>query len=81
MSRRGSPRRELLTRLLEAHERSRSYGRAAPWPRDVIVKLDARAFPDAFAPNGLERRASLVAAAASSPPKDARGSSATPAAR
>lgn len=59
-----SPRRELLERLLEAHERSASYGRPAPWPRDVILRLDARHFPDAFAPDGRERRASLVSAAA-----------------
>lgn len=59
-----SPRRELLARLLEAHERSVSYGRPAPWPRDVILKLDARSFPDAFAPDGRERRVSLVTAAA-----------------
>src|SRR3989449_2853650 len=58
-----SPRRELLARLLESHERSVSYGRSTPWPREVILRLDARTFPDAFAPEGRERRAALVAAA------------------
>jgi hypothetical protein len=56
-------RRELLHRLLEQHERGRSFGRPAPWPRDVIVKLDARHFPDAFQPDGRERLAALRAAA------------------
>jgi hypothetical protein len=54
---------ELLARLLSTYERSVSYGRPAPWPRDVIVKVDARTFPDAFAPEGREHRASLVTAA------------------
>jgi hypothetical protein len=54
---------ELLNRLLRAHERSVSYGRPAPWPREVILKLNASAFPDAFAPEGRERRASLIATA------------------
>ena len=45
-------RMELLTRTLDAHERSVSFGRPAPWPRDVIVKLDAATFPAAFAPDG-----------------------------
>ncbi len=58
------PRLELLARLLEAHERSVSYGRPAPWARDVILALDARTFPDAFAPDGRERRRSLVDSAA-----------------
>jgi hypothetical protein len=52
---------ELLERLLEAHERSVSYGKPGPWPRDVILKLDARTFPADFAPDGRERRASLWA--------------------
>jgi len=58
-----SPRGKLLARLLEAHERSVSYSRPAPWPRDVILKLDAKSFPEAFAPDGRERRAALLAAA------------------
>lgn len=58
-----SPRGALLTRLLQAHEHSVSYGRAGPWPRDVILKLDARTCPEAFAPDGREKRALLVAAA------------------
>ena len=58
-----SPRMELLTRILDAHERSMSFGRPGPWPRDVIIKLDASAFPDAFAPEGRQSRAMLFAAA------------------
>lgn len=58
-----SPQRDLLARLLEAHERSVSYGRPAPWPRDVILRVDAKTFPEAFAPDGRERRASIIAAA------------------
>ena len=58
-----SLRTELLTRLLDTHERSACYGRPSPWPRDVIINLDSRAFPDAFAPEGRERRASLTFAA------------------
>jgi hypothetical protein len=54
---------ELLNELLRAHERSISYGRPAPWPRDVILKLNPKTFPDAFAPDGRERRGSIVAAA------------------
>lgn len=57
-----SPRAEILTRMLDAHERSVSYGRSAPWPRDVIVELNAKGFPDAFAPDGRERWTALVAA-------------------
>jgi len=54
----------LLTRILDAHERSVSFGRPAPWPRDVIVTLDATTFPDAFAPDGRHARGVLFAAAA-----------------
>jgi hypothetical protein len=54
---------ELLTRLLEAHERSTSYNRPGPWPRDVILKLDARSYPEIFAPDGREKRALIMAAA------------------
>ena len=56
-------RRDLLVMLLEAHERSASYGRPAPWPRDVIVKLDAQTFPEASAPAGREARTALFTAA------------------
>lgn len=56
-------RRELLHRLLEQYERGRSYGRPAPWPRDLIVRLDARHFPEAFHPDGRETLAALRAAA------------------
>jgi len=56
-------RRKLLHRLLEQYERGRSFGRAAPWPRDVIVRLDARAFPEAFHPDGREALSALRAAA------------------
>ncbi len=54
----------LLTRILDAHERSVSFGRPPPWPRDVIVKLDAATFPDAFAPDGRQSREMWLAAAA-----------------
>ena len=53
----------LVTALLDGHERSRAFGQPAPWPRDVIVKLDATTFPDAFAPDGREALAALRAAA------------------
>ncbi len=56
-------RRTLLHRLLEQYERGRSFGRPAPWPRDVIVRLDARAFPEAFHPDGREALSALRAAA------------------
>lgn len=61
------PRRQgritLLSRLLEAHERSRSFGRPAPWPRDVLLRIDAREFPSAFGAEGREELAALRAAA------------------
>lgn len=59
-----SPRTELLVRLLEAHERSVWFSRPGPWSRDVIVRLDGGTFPEAFAPDGLDARKSLAAAAA-----------------
>lgn len=59
-----SPRTELLTRVLDAHERSVSFGRPAPWPRDVIVKVDSATFPEAFAPDGRQLRGMLLATAA-----------------
>jgi hypothetical protein len=59
-----SARTELLTRLLEAYERSSSFATPGPWRRDVILKLDSATFPAAFAPDGRERRAHLLTAAA-----------------
>lgn len=56
-------RRELLHRLLEQYERSRAFGRAEPWARDLILRLDARHFPDAFHPDGRETLAALRAGA------------------
>jgi Wadjet anti plasmid transformation system JetA-like protein len=56
-------RQRILTALLEKHERSVSYGRPAPWPQDVILRLDKKAFPEAFAPDGREIRTQLVVAA------------------
>lgn len=56
-------RRELLQRLLEQYERGRSFRRPAPWPRDLIVRLDARHFPAAYHPDGREALAALRAAA------------------
>jgi hypothetical protein len=49
-----SARRELLTRLLDAYERSAMYGRKAPWARPVCLRLNPGAFPEAFAPEGRE---------------------------
>jgi hypothetical protein len=57
-------RKALLTQILDAHERSVSFGRPAPWPRDIIVKIDAQTFPEAFAPQGRQARGLLLAAAA-----------------
>jgi hypothetical protein len=57
-----SLRNALLTRILDAHERSVSFGRSASWPRDVIVKIDAKTFPEAFAPEGRPIRGMLFAA-------------------
>src|SRR5438132_2208399 len=54
---------ELLTRLLDAYERSSSYGCPGPWHRDILLKLDSATFPDAFAPNGRERHTELMGAA------------------
>jgi hypothetical protein len=54
---------ELLTRLLDAYERSYSYGCPGPWRRDILLKLDSATFPDAFAPNGRERHTELMGAA------------------
>ena len=56
-------RRELLVRLLEAYENSVSFARPAPWPREPILKFDARTWPEAFAADGREERASLISAA------------------
>jgi hypothetical protein len=55
-----SLRAELISRLLDNYERSALYGRPAPWPRDVIVRLDPKSFPEAFAPDGRELRNSLM---------------------
>lgn len=60
---RQAARRLLLSQLLDAYERSRSFLRPPPWPRDVLVKLDPQTFPDAFAPDGREILAGLRAAA------------------
>ena len=40
-----------------------AFGRPGPWRQDVIVRLDARQFPEAFAPEGREALADLRAAA------------------
>jgi Wadjet anti plasmid transformation system JetA-like protein len=53
-------RTELLQRLLEAHERSSSFGKPGPWPRDAILRIDRREFPEAFAPDGRELLEALV---------------------
>jgi Wadjet anti plasmid transformation system JetA-like protein len=56
-------RTEILTRLLDAYERSSSFASDGPWRRNIILKLDHATFPDAFAPDGRERRAELLEAA------------------
>ncbi len=55
--------RKICFRLLEAYERSKSYGRRGPWPRAVIVPLDEAGFPEAFKVDGREARVALTAAA------------------
>lgn len=60
---RPSARCELLTRLLDAYERSAMYRREPPWPRQVRVRLDQGTFPEAFASEGREWLAELRAAA------------------
>src|SRR5262249_32649442 len=54
--------RELLQRLLERHERSVSYAQPGPWPRDVILRIDATEFPREFSPDGREALEALRAA-------------------
>ncbi len=56
-------RHELLMRLLERYERSRMYGLPAPWPRNVILRIDREEFPSAFAPDGSQELADLCHAA------------------
>lgn len=56
-------RSELLRCLLEGHERSTSFGQLGSWPRDVIVKFERKAFPEAFSSGGLEALEALRAAA------------------
>jgi hypothetical protein len=56
-------RQDLLSRLLEKYERGAAFGRPGPWRQDVIVRLDARQFPEAFAPEGREALADLRTAA------------------
>lgn len=56
-------RRDLLCRLLDKYERGAAFGRPGPWRQDVIVRLDARQFPAAFAPEGREALADLRVAA------------------
>jgi hypothetical protein len=57
-----SAKSEMSRRLLEAHERSNSFGKPGPWPRDVIVTIDQKTFPSAFAPDGREELESLCLA-------------------
>ncbi len=59
----GDRRRELLERLLSKYERSRAFGKPAPWPRDVILRIDRKEFPGAFSADGREELSDLSAAA------------------
>ncbi len=56
-------KREILTRLLLAYERSTSFGLPGPWARNVIVRFSETEFPEAFAPDGREELAALYSAA------------------
>lgn len=56
-------RRDLLRRLLDKYERSAAFGRPGPWRQDVIIRLDATTFPEAFDPDGREMLADLREAA------------------
>jgi hypothetical protein len=58
-------REDLLTRLLGQYESSVSFGRPAPWPREMIVKFTDKAFPLAFSPDGADAREAVIAAARS----------------
>ena len=58
------PRQRLLDALLDRYERSASFGKPGPWARDVIVRLDAKGFPEAYAADAREILESLRAAAA-----------------
>jgi hypothetical protein len=53
----------LLRRLIESYESSTSFGRTEGWARDVIVRLDEKTFPAAFAPDGADEWHALVDAA------------------
>src|SRR5690242_16624077 len=55
-------RAEIVQKLLEAHERSSAFGKAGPWPRDVILPVDGKTFPDAFASDGREKLDALCRA-------------------
>ena len=57
-----SAKLEVIWRLLEAHERSCSFGQPGPWPRDVIISFDPRTFPTAFGADGREELAALCRA-------------------
>ncbi len=56
-------RQALLSRLLERYERSRMFAVPAPWPRDVILRIDSSEFPEAFAPDGREALEDLSSSA------------------
>lgn len=57
------PRLRLLAALLDTYERSSSFARPAPWPRDAIVRLDSKTFPDAYHADARETLEALRAAA------------------
>jgi hypothetical protein len=64
MSRLQLARKAWLHNLLQAYERGANFARPHPWRRDVRIKLNDRAFPAAYAPEGRETLEALRDAAA-----------------
>lgn len=64
-STRSKPIARLLLPLLESYEASTAFRKDSAWARDMIVKLDERTFPEAFAPEGAELLQALFEAARS----------------
>lgn len=56
-------RQLLLSRLLERYENSQSFGLAAGWKRDVLLRLDEKTLPDQWAAGHAEDMDALLEAA------------------